>query len=84
MLVAAGAPLNHVKEQMGYARIQITVDACGSRIPDGREQYVEKLDEEKVRQGPQLRRNLRRKPKIRNRCNLLKCLVAGGRIELPT
>ena len=33
MLIAEAAPLNYVKEQMGHASIQVTVDTYGYLIP---------------------------------------------------
>jgi integrase len=44
MLIAAGAPLNYVKEQMGHASIQVTVDTYGHLIPGVGERYVDRLD----------------------------------------
>jgi integrase len=44
MLIAAGAPLNYVKEQLGHASIQITVDTYGHMIPGVGERYVDRLD----------------------------------------
>jgi integrase len=44
MLIAAGAPLNYVKEQLGHASIQITVDSYGHLIPGVGERYVDRLD----------------------------------------
>ena len=44
-LIAAGTPLNYVKEQMGQASIQITVDTYGQLIPGAGERYVDRLDE---------------------------------------
>jgi len=46
MLIAAGAPLNYVKEQLGHASIQITVDTYGHLIPGVGERYVDRLDSE--------------------------------------
>jgi hypothetical protein len=44
MLIAEGAPLNHVKEQMGHANIQVTVDTYGHLILGVGERYVDRLD----------------------------------------
>ncbi len=44
MLIAAGAPLNYVKEQMGHSSIQVTVDTYGHLIPGVGERYVNRLD----------------------------------------
>jgi len=44
MLIATGAPLNYVKEQLGHASIQITVDTYGHLIPGVGERYVDRLD----------------------------------------
>ena len=49
-LIAAGAPLNYVKEQMGHSRIQVTVDTYGHLIPGVGEQYVTRLDAKTTRQ----------------------------------
>ncbi len=44
MLMAAGAPLSYVKEQMGHPSIQVTVDTYGHLIPGVGERYVDRLD----------------------------------------
>jgi len=44
MLIAVGAPLNYVKEQMGHASIQVTVDTYGHLIRGVGERYVDRLD----------------------------------------
>jgi integrase len=44
MLIAAGAPLNYVKEQMGHASIKVTVDTYGHLVPGVGERYVDRLD----------------------------------------
>ncbi len=44
MLIAAGAPLNYVKEQLGHASIQVTVDTYGHLIPGVGERHVDRLD----------------------------------------
>jgi len=50
MLIATGAPLNYVKEQLGHASIQITVDTYGHLIPGVGERYVDRLDSETSQQ----------------------------------
>jgi integrase len=44
LLIASGAPLNYVKEQIGRSSIQVTVDVYGKLIPGVGEKYVDRLD----------------------------------------
>jgi Phage integrase family len=82
-LIAARALLNYVKEQMGHASIQITVDTYGRLIPGVSERYLYRLDLETT----PLQSATRRQPpicaKVRNRCKVLKQLVARGQVRIP-
>jgi len=44
-LIANGAPLNYVKEQMGHSSIRITVDTYGHLVPGANREEVNKLDD---------------------------------------
>ncbi len=44
-LIANGESLAYVKEQMGHASIQITVDTYGHLIPGANRQAVNRLDD---------------------------------------
>ena len=44
-LIANGAPLAYVKEQMGHSSIRITVDTYGHLIPGANREEVNKLDD---------------------------------------
>ena len=44
LLIQQGESLVYVKEQMGHASIQITVDIYGHLVPGGNRQAVDRLD----------------------------------------
>jgi integrase len=46
ILLSQGEPLNYVKEQMGHASIQTTVDVYGHIVPGSNRNAVNKLDDE--------------------------------------
>jgi integrase len=43
MLLADGASLAYVKEQMGHSSIQITVDIYGHLVPGGNIKWIDRL-----------------------------------------
>ena len=43
-----GEPLNYVKEQLGHASIQTTVDVYGHIVPGSNRNAVNRLDDENV------------------------------------
>lgn len=52
LLLAAGAPPQYVRQQMGHASIKLTVDVYGSWIPASRPDLLAVLDEEPERHPP--------------------------------
>jgi hypothetical protein len=46
LLLSQGEPLNYVKEQLGHASIQTTVDVYGHIVPGSNRNAVNKLDDE--------------------------------------
>ena len=52
LLLQQGESLVYVKEQMGHASIQITVDCYGHLIPGGNKQAVDPLDSPASEVGP--------------------------------
>ncbi len=48
MLLQQGEPLNYVKDQLGHASIQTTVDVYGHIVPGSNRNAVNKLDDEVV------------------------------------
>ena len=46
MLLSQGEPLNYVKEQLGHASIQTTVDVYGHIVPGSNRNAVNRLDDE--------------------------------------
>jgi len=46
LLLQQGEPLNYVKEQLGHASIQTTVDVYGHIIPGSNRKAVNQLDDE--------------------------------------
>ena len=44
LLIQQGESLTYVKEQMGHASIQITVDIYGHLVPGGNRAAVDRLD----------------------------------------
>jgi integrase len=47
LLLAAGEPLHYVKDQLGHAAIQTTVDVYGHIVPGSNRNAVNRLDDEK-------------------------------------
>ena len=43
LLIAAGAPLPYIQQQLGHSSIQVTVDVYGRWLPRGDRQWIEKL-----------------------------------------
>ena len=46
LLLQQGEPLNYVKEQLGHASIQTTVDVYGHIVPSANRNAVNKLDDD--------------------------------------
>ena len=46
LLLSQGEPLNYVKEQLGHASIQTTVDVYGHIVPGSNRNAVNRLDDE--------------------------------------
>ncbi len=46
LLLSQGEPLNYVKEQLGHASIQTTVDVYGHIVPGSNRNAVNQLDDE--------------------------------------
>ncbi len=44
LLIQNGAPIVYVKDQMGHASIQVTVDTYGHLIPGANVSFVDRLD----------------------------------------
>src|SRR5512134_19720 len=52
LLIQQGESLAYVKEQMGHASIQITVDIYGHLVPGGNRAAVDRLDSDASRRNP--------------------------------
>ena len=52
LLIQNGESLAYVKDQMGHASIQITVDTYGHLVPGGNRAAVDRLDDEQPAQPP--------------------------------
>jgi len=44
LMIAAGAPLTYVRDQLGHSSIQVTVDIYGRWLPRGDKTWVDRLD----------------------------------------
>ena len=82
-LIAAGAPLNYVKEQLGHASIQITVDTYGHLIPGVGERYVDRLDAETSPQQSATRTQPERPAREKESPEVVEIVGSGGEDRTP-
>ena len=84
MLIAAGAPLNYVKELMGHASIQIAMDTYGHLIPGVGERDVDRLDAKTTPQQSSTYTQQAAEEEKEEFAEVVEMIGSGGRIELPT
>jgi integrase len=83
MLIAAGAPLNYVKEQMGHASIQVTVDTYGHLIPGVGERYVDRLDAKTSQQQSATQAQPAPEPQEAESLQVVEMIGSGGEDRTP-
>ena len=83
MLLAAGAPLNYVKEQMGHSSIQVTVDTYGHLIPGVGERYVDRLDAKTTQQQSATKAQPASEPQQRDAAQVTEMIGSGGEDRTP-
>jgi len=83
MLIAAGAPLNYVKEQMGHSSIQVTVDTYGHLIPGVGERYVDRLDAKTTQQQSATQAQPAPEPQQRDAAQVTEMIGSGGEDRTP-
>ena len=82
-LIAAGAPLNYVKEQMGHSSIQVTVDTYGHLIPGVGERYVDRLDAKTSPQQSATQAQPASKPQETDAVQVTEMIGSGGEDRTP-
>ena len=83
MLIAAGAPLNYVEEQMGHASIQVTVDTYGHLIPGVGERYVDRLDAKTSQQQSATQAQPASDPEKPESLQVIEMIGSGGADRTP-
>ena len=79
LLIQNGASLTYVKEQMGHASIQLTVDIYGHLVPGADVNYVDRLDTEPAADTNQTRNKTKRRMNPHPRRNL----GVGAESDIP-
>ena len=83
MLIAAGAPLNYIREKMGHASIQVTVDTYGHLIPGVGERYVDRLNAKTTQQQTATQAQPAPKPQETDSVQATEMIGSGGEDRTP-